>query len=106
MNPNPRPVFKTYHGILALHEQNQELCLVRDTGEAIFIHETYRTRGLRHLLWEPVRITGWVSGIGFERRLEVIDFSSQEEPPETLTLDDEFLEPKLAYNGEPIPISG
>lgn len=106
MTPRMTTMLRTFRGILSLQEKTQALCLICDTGDEMIIHETTRTKGLRLFLWEPVIITGLVRIERFKKILEVIDFSTQEDPPETISFEDEAHDPRLAYEGEPLPLSG
>ena len=98
-------MLRTFHGILSLQEGTQALCLICDTGDELLVHETPRTKGLRLFLWEPVNITGLVRIEGSQRILEVIDFSTQEDPPESFSYEEELNDRTLSYEGEPLPLS-
>lgn len=96
---------KSYRGILSLVAGTKELSFIDVSGKEMIVHETPRTRGLRNFLWEPMTLVGWLHLVDGRPILEVIDFCSEEEPPEVLDLDEPIQERFLSFEGNPIPIS-
>ena len=97
-------LLKTYHGVLSLLSGTGELSFIDESGREMIVHETPRTRGLRNFLWEPVTLVGWLHRENNRPILEVIDFSSEEDPSEFLVLEDLETKVDLSFEGEAIPI--
>lgn len=104
MRHPPSKLLKTYHGVLSLLPGTDKLSFINSDGKETLVHETPRTRGLRNFLWEPVTLVGWLHREKNRSVLEVIDFSSEQDPSEFPELDDIQMMMDLSVEGEVISI--